>query len=182
MVIQIIAAMITATPATVKILYRPVLAMKVAELWMVRMMPTVIGSISRPEFAADSPELICRNVGMKAIAENMPSPTAMPERRGDDEGAVAEQRHRDDRLGRPELDGHEGDDRDDEARRAATAPARSPSRRWPPKSVKKISDVVVADSARMPGVVDGRRAALARQGQREPADGERGDSDELPAR
>ena len=52
--------------------------MNPAELWMVRMMPAVIGSISRPEFAADSPELICRNVGMKAIAENMPRPTAMP--------------------------------------------------------------------------------------------------------
>ena len=42
------------------------------------MMPPVIGSISRPELAADSPELICRNVGMKAIAENMPRPTARP--------------------------------------------------------------------------------------------------------
>src|SRR3954465_3048698 len=52
--------------------------MNPAELWMVVMMPAVIGSMSRPEFAADSPELIWRNVGMKAIAENMPSPTAAP--------------------------------------------------------------------------------------------------------
>src|SRR3954451_22195658 len=52
--------------------------MNPADPWMVRMMPATIGSISRPELAADRPELICRNVGMKAIAENMPSPTAAP--------------------------------------------------------------------------------------------------------
>src|SRR3712207_7798512 len=38
-VIHTIAAVITATPATVKTLYRPVLAMTEAELWMVTMMP-----------------------------------------------------------------------------------------------------------------------------------------------
>jgi hypothetical protein len=54
------AARISATPATVNTLYRPVRWMKPAEPWMVRMMPAVIGSMSRPEFAADSPELICR--------------------------------------------------------------------------------------------------------------------------
>ena len=78
------------------------------------MMPATIGSISRPESAAERPELICRNVGTKAIAENMPRPTTRAERRRDDEGPVAEQRHRDDRLGRPELDRDEHDDRDDE--------------------------------------------------------------------
>src|SRR3954471_22615859 len=52
--------------------------MNPADPWMVRMMPATIGSSSRPELAADRPELICRNVGMKAIAENMPSPTAAP--------------------------------------------------------------------------------------------------------
>src|SRR3954466_6206998 len=52
--------------------------MNPAEPWIVTMMPAVIGSMSRPDVVADSPELICRNVGMNAIAENMPSPTARP--------------------------------------------------------------------------------------------------------
>ena len=96
---------------------------------MVRMMPAVIGSISRPEFAADSPELICRNVGMKAIAENMPEADGQAQRGGDDEGAVAEERHRDDRLDRPPLDRHEGDDRDDEGAEQRRGSCRRPSRR-----------------------------------------------------
>ena len=59
-VIQTTAPRMTATPATVNTLYRPVRAMNPAVPWMVRMMPTVMGTSSRPDTVADSPELICR--------------------------------------------------------------------------------------------------------------------------
>jgi hypothetical protein len=123
--------------------------MYVAELWIVRMMPTVIGSMSRPELAAESPELICRNVGMKAIAENMPSPTAIP-------SAVATTKVR---LPNSVIGMIGSAARSSTATKTTVETTRAassdsacqevqPSR--PPKSVKKIREVVVADSARMP--------------------------------
>ena len=148
-VIQTIAAMITTTPATVKILYRPVFAMNDAEPWMVTMMPAVIGSMSRPEFAAESPELICRNVGMKAIAENMPSPTARPR-----DVATTKVRLRNSDIGMIGSAARSSTATKEAAETTKAASSESachepqPSR--PPKSVKKISEVVVADSARMP--------------------------------
>src|SRR3712207_2106151 len=153
-VIQTIVARITATPAIVNRLYRPSLRISDAELWMVRMIPAVIGSMSRPESAADSPELICRNVGMNAMAENMPRPTAMP-------SAVATTK-----VGLPNrLSGTIGST----ARRststnatAATTNAAASARvsgsvqpSLPPRSVNSTSDVVVADSATMPATSSG---------------------------
>src|SRR3954452_16605590 len=148
-VIQTIAARITATPAMVKTLYRPDVRMTWAEPWMVTMMPAVIGSMSRPELAAESPELICRNVGMNAIAENMPRPTAMP-------SAVATTK-----VGLPNSEsGMIGSMARRSTSTKATAettnaaimarvrPAPQPS--LPPKSVNRTSEVVVADSATMP--------------------------------
>ena len=148
-VIQIIAVMITATPATVNTLYRPVRMMIVAEPWMVTMMPATIGTISRPELAADRPEAICRNVGMKAMAENMPRPTAMPR-------AVATTKVR---LPNSVIGTIGSAARSSTATKAAAETTRvassasacqepQPSR--PPKSVNRIRDVVAADRVRMP--------------------------------
>src|SRR3954447_1905549 len=151
---QIIALMITATPATVKILYRPVRAMNPAELWMVVMMPAVIGSMSRPEFAADSPELICRNVGINAIAENMPSPTARPRA-----VATTNVRLRNSVIG---MIGSAA--RRSIATNITAATTKPPSRlsachepqpSLPPRSVNRIRQVVVADSATMPAKSSG---------------------------
>src|SRR4051794_9097870 len=151
---QIIAVMITATPATVKILYRPVRAMNPAEPWMVRMMPAVIGSMSRPEFAADSPELICRNVGMKAIAENMPSPTAAPSAvattkvrlRNRDSGITGSTARRSTRTNTTA---------DTTSAASSDSACQEPQPSRPPKSVNNTRDVVVADSAAMPATSSG---------------------------
>lgn len=42
------------------------------------MRPTIMGSISSPDSAAEVPEDICRNVGTKAMAANMPRPRVKP--------------------------------------------------------------------------------------------------------
>src|SRR3954470_6804338 len=128
--------------------------MNPADPWMVRMMPATIGSIIRPELTADRPELICRNVGMKAIAENMPSPTAAPR-------AVATTKVR--------LPNSDSGMIGSTARRstatnthAETTNAASRASAWhelqpslPPKSVNRISDVVVAERATMPAESSG---------------------------
>jgi hypothetical protein len=44
----------------------------------VRIRPTIIGMVSRPDTEAEVPDAICRKVGMKASAENMPRPTTRP--------------------------------------------------------------------------------------------------------
>jgi hypothetical protein len=116
---------------------------------MVRMMPTVIGSISRPELAADRPEAICRNVGMNAIAENMPRPTAAPS-----VVATTKVRLRNRVMGMIGSAARSSTATKTAAETTSAASSDSacqepqPSR--PPKSVNRISDVVVADSVRIP--------------------------------
>ena len=149
-VIQTIAAMITATPATVKILYRPVLAMNVAELWIVRMMPDGHRQHQQAGVRGRQPGAHLQERGHEGDRREHAQADRHAQRRGDDEGPVAEQGHRDDRLDRPQLDDHEARPARRRTRRASTASARTPQPSWPPKSVNRISDVVVAESARMP--------------------------------
>src|SRR4051794_30542078 len=123
--------------------------MNPAEPWMVRMIPAVIGSMSRPELAAESPELICRNVGMNAIAENIPSPTARPI-------AVATTKVRlpnsvSGMIG--SVARRSTNTKTTAAMTNAASSARvpgAPQPSLPPKSVNSTSDVVVAESATMP--------------------------------
>src|SRR6478609_7439991 len=65
-------------PAIGKNLYLPVLVMSRPDAIEVPMTPTIIGSMRRPDAAADVPDDICRNVGTKPSAANMPMPIAMP--------------------------------------------------------------------------------------------------------
>ena len=148
-VIQSMAAAMTSTPAMGKALYRPVLVVAMPEPMAVMNRPAIIGSISRPELAAEVPEAICRNVGMKAMAENMPRPIAAP-------SAVATTK-----VGLPNRDsGMIGcTARCSTSTKASTETAKAAIRarvqpsvqpRSPPKSVKKTSEVVAADRVTMP--------------------------------
>ena len=58
-----IAAMVRAAPRIGNILYLPVLEMRMPEKMAMPMRPTIMGSISRPDSAAEVPEDICRKVG-----------------------------------------------------------------------------------------------------------------------
>ena len=110
-----------------------------------------MGSISSPDSAAEVPEDICRNVGTKAIAENMPRPRVNPM-------AVALTKIR---L-RNRLSGMMGSsarrstitkaaaDRTMPAPKAQVRGESQPSSFLPPKSVKKMRQVVAADSSTTP--------------------------------
>src|ERR671921_690180 len=119
--------------------------------------PAIIGSISRPELAAEVPEAICRNVGMKAMAENMPRPIAAP-------SAVATTK-----VGLPNRDsGMIGcTARCSTSTKASTETAKAAIRarvqpsvqpRSPPKSVKKTSEVVPAEALVVGQVAADQRA------------------------
>ncbi len=56
----------------------PVFEIAIPEKIDVPMSPTIIGIISSPDSAADVPEDICRNVGTKPIAANIPIPSTSP--------------------------------------------------------------------------------------------------------
>ena len=113
--------------------------------------PTIMGSISSPDSAAEVPEDICRNVGTKAMAANMPRPRVKPM-------AVALTKIR---L-RNRLSGMIGSSaRRSTMTKAAAATSRpapkaqvrgesQPSSFLPPKSVKKIRQVVATESSSTP--------------------------------
>ncbi len=148
-VIQSTAAAITTTPTTGKALYRPVLVIAMPEPIAVVNRPAIIGSISRPESAAEVPEAICRNVGMKAIAENMPRPMAAPSAvattkvglRKSDSGMIG-------CTARCSTSTKASTDTAKTAMRTRVQPSVQP--RSPPKSVKNTSEVVAADRVTMP--------------------------------
>ncbi len=109
-------------------------------------MPTIIGMSSSPETAADVPDAICRNVGRKPIAANIPMPSTIP---------IAEALMK---IGlRNRLSGMIGSSarasvmtkaapaRSIPAPHAQVAPEPQPKSSLPPKSVKKMRHVVVID-------------------------------------
>ena len=77
-VIHSIAMMVSTEPMMGNDLYLPVLDMRRPDQMEVPIRPTIIGSINSPDSAAEVPEDICKNVGTKANAANMPIPSTKP--------------------------------------------------------------------------------------------------------
>lgn len=67
-----------AMPATGYFLYRPVLVMRIPEVIAVSMSPAIIGSMRNPDPVTETPADICRKVGRKLSAANMPMPMTRP--------------------------------------------------------------------------------------------------------
>ncbi|MGW6659538.1 hypothetical protein [Rhodococcus sp. NPDC055024] len=73
-----IDAAVTSVPTIGYIRQRPVFATAMPEEIEVSRRPAIIDSISRPDAAAEVPADICRNVGTNPIAANIPRPRARP--------------------------------------------------------------------------------------------------------
>lgn len=77
-VIAIIAPAVMSVPRIGNSLYLPVRVIRMPDAIDVPSSPTIIGSISKPDSAAEVPDDIWRNVGTKPIAANMPMPRVSP--------------------------------------------------------------------------------------------------------
>ena len=77
-VIATMAAPVISVPRIGNIRYRPVRVISMPERIEVPMSPTIMGSISKPDAAAEVPDDICRNVGTNPIAANIPRPMVRP--------------------------------------------------------------------------------------------------------
>ena len=136
--------------------------------------PTIIGSISRPETAAEVPEDICRNVGTNAMAANMPRPSVKPI-------AVALTKTRFLNSDSGMIGSSARASAITNSTTAASRPRPQPQvsmapQPWffdPPKSVKKIRQVVAIESSSTPRMSIFLVDFLFGQGQREPGDDER---------
>src|SRR6478609_6990257 len=132
-------------PAIGKNLYLPVLVMSRPDAIEVPMTPTIIGSMSRPDAAADVPDDICRNVGTKPRAANMPIPIAMPMAvalmkiglRNIDSGMIGSAARDSVKMNSPA-------EATRPAPHAQVALESQPKSAEPPKSVKKMRHVVAA--------------------------------------
>ncbi|OUD92217.1 hypothetical protein CMMCAS05_08235 [Clavibacter michiganensis subsp. michiganensis] len=77
-VISTSASIVSSVPTMGKIRYLPVRLMRMPDVIDMPMRPTIIGRSRSPETAAEVPVDICRNVGTKPMAANIPMPSARP--------------------------------------------------------------------------------------------------------
>src|SRR6478735_442715 len=144
-----------------KILYLPVLVISRPDTIDVPITPTIIGSMRRPDAAADVPDDICRNVGTKPRAANIPMPIAMPIAvalmkiglRNIDSGMIGSAARDSVKMNNPAAATRP-------APHAQVAPESQPKSADPPKSVKKMRHVVAADRNTTPSQSMGFSAFL----------------------